>query len=1586
MEAGTNVWCSADGKGDEAWILAEVLKKGDTEIELQQVDKKENVFTRELDTKDKETGAVKFKGVELANAPLSEEERASGADNDLITLPHLHEPAILHAVGERFKKGSIYTWTGPVIIAVNPFQRLPLYTDEIREHYRTEGLFRSQGMGSDGELEPHVFAVADKSYRQMMGEGRKSQAILISGESGAGKTETTKIVMSYLTTLGGMGTNESGKEGELSVMERVLQTNPVLEAFGNARTLRNDNSSRFGKFIELGFNRAGHLMGAKVQTYLLEKVRVTFHATGERNYHMFYQLLRGASQEQKEKYGLLEGDTGGYELANCFHYTKQGGAPELREYTDESTFSFTLKAMSALGWSDAVIDSVLSLIAGLLHLGETALVSKTSESGLDVADIEDMEALKRTADLLGVDVDKIAFALTQRVVVARGEEIKTPLTLDRAQDARDALAKTIYGSLFLWVVEQVNKSIQWENDDDIRSSIGVLDIFGFECFKVNSFEQLCINYTNEALQQQFNKFIFKLEQEEYEAEGIQWAFISFPDNQDCLDTIQQKKTGVLAMLDDECRLPRGSDRNFCQRLLDQWLPEKGQTVSENTRIHSSKMQQGRSVFCVRHFAGLVEYSALTSFMEKNKDEIPIAAQNLFETAPADLIRNCYATQKKEAEDNKPDDESKRRGPAKQKTVGQQFKAQLLGLISNVERTDPHYIRCLKPNDLAKPNVLTRKRLTEQLRYGGVLEAVRVARAGYPVRLTHEAFFQRFRMLLPHIPEEQIPWSLEGEEAQKLCMKLLVTCLEEGKKAKEKGMLDPKEQGIGRFEKIRRMQIQPDPMDFPQTDVQLGKTKVFMRKPPHDALEAHRVFHQSASITMIQCWVRGLERRKQYLITEDALLTIQRCYRGYKGRALWTSLRRASASLLLTNHYRMQISRRRFVCAKKGTSKFQAAFRGVQTRRLLAAIKVETFYRKYRRQKAFKMLRSAVIALQCKIRCIVAKKSVGGLKGEQKNIGKLRENNERLKMEMNSLKAMLAAQAKEDASNATHSKELQAKQDEITKLENRVTELENQLAKEKAKIEKLEKDLQNQKEQAAKDLASFGHHRKQRSAGQLSPKRSIHLSPNATSAPVVIDPSSNNGLQMPMPPSNYVSPDVLAKHKKNLSKLEQQLRVEKKLRRDADGEIIKLRAAINGVQLTDAEVKDLLIQKQQESTGGKESLRSGETPEIAGVEKEEPVQQKSSLARAMEGISSTFGGGEEKREKERKQKFSAMADNLLPKIRRGVKGEEKADTVVVGWKADVRSRKQKEEVLRDEVHRFESQMKGFVHSLEEGVDVTMWQMNRSDEKNSPAEFALKSSHVTVRVQRKGDFWVQGMVNFTMRGGYLSKAIGRNRGANKTALEPLSMHDILEVKAGCSGYDHTELPSAAGRSKSKDGKRRSENRQGSLFITLTATPTPMAATRSYILRFKSRSARNEFLNGMRCVLADMQIFEGVSVSGLQSSVEAMQYDDDEEVMVPLGAVHKVMNREREAYDRILLMLLHGYEDVKEREDELLKLRKKLESVMEESAEKDRVQANDSRLIMQLSKKLETLLMDNEDLRDQNDRLNTRLIAAECEKMNS
>jgi len=372
------------------------------------------------------------------------------------------------------------------------------------------------------KLGPHVYAIADLAYRQMMAPERISQSILISGESGAGKTESTKIVMLYLTTLGTSHSDDAKEEkmGDMSTMERVLQSNPILETFGNARTLRNDNSSRFGKFIELGFSRGGTLLGAKVQTYLLEKVRLGFHASGERNYHIFYQLLRGATDEQKKRYNFHDGDTHGLELSNYYHYTGQGGAPNLREFTDEEGLKYTMKAMRSIGWDAVKIDKVLSLIAGLLHLGQVNFDSVENEGGQEVAAIANDTDLKSAASLLGVDERMLRSALTERILVTRGEAITIQVAPEKAADSRDALTKTIYGALFLWVVSEVNNSIIWKNESEVRSSTGVLDIFGFECFAVNSFEQLCINYTNEALQQQFNKFIFKMEQLEYEREKI----------------------------------------------------------------------------------------------------------------------------------------------------------------------------------------------------------------------------------------------------------------------------------------------------------------------------------------------------------------------------------------------------------------------------------------------------------------------------------------------------------------------------------------------------------------------------------------------------------------------------------------------------------------------------------------------------------------------------------------------------------------------------------------------------------------------------------------------------------------------------------------------------------------------------------------------------------------------------------------------------------------------------------------------------------------------------------------------------------
>lgn len=402
----------------------------------------------------------------------------------------------------------------------------------------------------------------------------------------------------------------------------------------------------------------------------------------------------------------------------------------------------------------------------------------------------------------------------------------------------------------------------------------------------------------------------------------------------------------------------------------------------------------------------------------------------------------------------------------------------------------------------------------------------------------------------------------------------------------------------------------------------------------------------------------------------------------------------------------------------------------------------------------------------------------------------------------------------------------------------------------------------------------------------------------------------------------------------------------------------------------------------------------ETPELTGMEESKEDKTRSEeVQKALTKLG--LRDEEEKKQGEKSTllaSFRASAD-FIPMIRRGFASgeEEKEDEVAVTWNNEATTRREREEGLRDQVHRFESKLKKFMPMLLEGVDVVMWQLNRGAPDvsggESTEEFALKNSNVTIQVHKRGDLYVQTVLTFLLRGGYLSKAIGRNRNVDKTALEPLSLHDILEVRAGCTGYDHTELPTASSKSKTKKPSKKSttkaENTQVNLFMTIKATPTPLAHSRSYIFRFKSRSARNDVMNGLRGLLAEMQIHEGVSISGLQSANGDVQHDQDD-VMVPLSAVHEAINRERESYDKILLMLLQGTEDLKEKEDALLSLRAKLENVVAQSKEKDRVQTNDSKLIMQLSKKLETLLMDNEDLRDKNDRLNTRLVSIEAQQM--
>ncbi len=544
---------------------------------------------------------------------MMNEDDEAGVD-DLILLPHLHEASILYSLTQRFEMGSIYTFTASsILIALNPFKELPLYSRELLQRYYNVGYMSSQGIAEE-TLSPHVFAIADGAYRQMMSkihESKKiggnvpcaSQSILISGESGAGKTESTKFVMKYLTSVGNAEGIQDLEEG--SVMDRVLQSNPILEALGNARTIRNDNSSRFGKFIEMMFDKRGNLMGARIETYLLEKVRIPNQSLGERNFHIFYQMAKWATENQD-----AEEEQNEWSLGDCdeYHFINQGGCYDLRNISDGDGFEQTLRAMTLMGFLPAEKETILNLIASLLHLGQLEFESLADG---DKAGVVDGDSVHHVCKLASLPRDKLVRALTEKTLeIGSILEVHTiQLKEQQAYDARDALSKALYGKLFDYVVKMINKSISCP-EKDVRSSVGVLDIFGFECFQLNSFEQLCINYTNETLQQQFNQFVFKMEQQEYTKEGIDWDFVEFPDNQDCLDLIESRPSGILSMLDDECRMGiRGTDANFANRLY--------KTHQDTSRFEASTRQRTAFAFSLFHYAGEVEYSVDT-FLDKNK--------------------------------------------------------------------------------------------------------------------------------------------------------------------------------------------------------------------------------------------------------------------------------------------------------------------------------------------------------------------------------------------------------------------------------------------------------------------------------------------------------------------------------------------------------------------------------------------------------------------------------------------------------------------------------------------------------------------------------------------------------------------------------------------------------------------------------------------------------------------------------------------------------------------------------------------------------------------------------------------------------
>ncbi len=824
---------------------------------------------------------------------------------NLIELTHLHEPSLIQSLRERYDEGIVYTFCGKILLALNPFQMIEgLYSDETMKQYWN---------GHDEtSTEPHVYAIAheaftamnrafddthslSKSIRRRKPEKNVEnvvidQSILVSGESGAGKTVTTKIVMQYLAKLSEQAALSRGNKnievssGSSSMEQQVLQSNPILESFGNARTVRNDNSSRFGKFIEIQFDRTGQLMGASIKTYLLEKIRLLRQAEGERNYHIFYELLSGMKPRDVERKELA---LNGYGIHD-FRITAASGTFDRRDgVKDSTTFSDLKRAMETVGFSAEERKGIFRVVSGLLHLSNIGFVETKSDT---VILDETNSSLQKVLDIFGVDLESITNSLCTCTITVGNEVMKKNLSLNNVEKAVEGLMKATYGALFEHIVRRVNSSITVGNQSDANlesasstetAFIKILDIFGFESFETNSFEQLCINYCNESLQQQFNKHIFKLEQKEYEKEGIAWSFISFPDNQDILDLIEKKHTGIFSILDEQCRLAKCTDQSFATA-----TDEK---CCENPRYASNRTQRARGLFSIEHYAGVVEYNS-KSFLDKNKDELPKEATDFLLSSSASIfVELGNILSDSNGGDIKVDGSSRKSQRSSSSltraSVGSQFASQLRILRENIDKTAPHYIRCLKPNDELIPDNFVPTIIADQLRCAGVLEAVRVSRLGYPQRYTKDMFVQRYRILAIRALNHAM---LRGNDLCEILVENVVPQIWQRQNFRNGG---------------ENVLPQRATFDLVSVGVQLGLTKVFLRHQAFESLEFLRGGMLNNSATLVQSSFRMHSERREFQLALVSVLRLQCCIRRFQAMKRMRFLKESKSAIIIQSVWR-----------------------------------------------------------------------------------------------------------------------------------------------------------------------------------------------------------------------------------------------------------------------------------------------------------------------------------------------------------------------------------------------------------------------------------------------------------------------------------------------------------------------------------------------------------------------------------------------------------------------------------------------------------------------------------------------------------
>uniref|UniRef100_A0A8C1LXB4 Osteoclast-stimulating factor 1 n=1 Tax=Cyprinus carpio TaxID=7962 RepID=A0A8C1LXB4_CYPCA len=631
--------------------------------------------------------------------------KQSGVD-DMVLLSKINEDAIVENLKKRYMDDFIFTYIGPVLISVNPFKQMPYFGEREIEMYQGSAQY---------ENPPHIYALADNMYRNMMID-RENQCVIISGESGAGKTVAAKYIMSYISKVSGGGPRVQ------HVKDIILQSNPLLEAFGNAKTVRNNNSSRFGKYFEIQFSSGGEPDGGKISNFLLEKSRVVMRNPGERSFHIFYQLIEGASGEQRSSLGITKLD--------YYSYLNQSGSYKVDDINDKHDFQETLHAMEVIGISGMDRSLVLQIVAGILHLGNVALVytivcNYHSDSTKPFSLL--LILLAFPAFLLGMDQRRLKEKLTSGKMDGKwggkSESIDVTLNVEQACFTRDALSKALHSRVFDYLVESINKAMVKDHQE---LNTGVLDIYGFEIFQKNGFEQFCINFVNEKLQQIFIELTLKAEQEEYVQEGIRWTPIEYFNNKIVCDLIESKLNppGIMSILDDVCATMHakgeGADQTMLQKLR----------MQINNHEHFNSWNQG---FIIHHYAGKVSYDA-EGFCERNRDVLFTDLIELMQSSEIPFIRALFPENLNAEKKGRPT------------TAGSKIKKQANDLVSTLMKCTPHYIRCIKPNETKKPKDWEESRVKHQVEYLGLKENIRVRRAGYAYRRFFRKFLNRYAIL------------------------------------------------------------------------------------------------------------------------------------------------------------------------------------------------------------------------------------------------------------------------------------------------------------------------------------------------------------------------------------------------------------------------------------------------------------------------------------------------------------------------------------------------------------------------------------------------------------------------------------------------------------------------------------------------------------------------------------------------------------------------------------------------------------------------------------------------------------------------